>query len=524
MPLTFSGGSALPTVGSAAYNAAASSSVNGTGTYDSKTGTVMAGNAVVYSPPKDQVQQSTTGQRQITTANMNDFNNTVLPGIQNNSATPQAPGAQVKINKGDTLSALAARYGVSVNDFVAANKGNTAALPDANNPNLIIAGAQLNIPKSPSAPSDSKTGAPAPAADAGAGGGAGGGGSGAGGNTGSGSTEKGNTNTSTYDDGTEVVTGNQLIDKQIKLQKAEGERQISAMQNTLEQIKSSSNAATQALIQALQGQYNSAKADIMDKLKNTVGSLNVMNNMSGRAEFAPVLAQGYITTAEVNAQMKISDLFNKMMLSVSKAQQAQSNNDLNTFNKEYANTKAIKDSIAKSVQDLYKLNTDNEKAKAAAAKEKAAQDQQVWKNSLDNSKRSAPGIAAELSTFKTDKEKVDFLQKYSDKTGIPIDILFGDVTSEMNKNSKDALSAANIKSEISNRAKSKSATGLNPTQQAQQDARDLNEMVYNFMDGKKADDGTITQADYDLAKKAAVAGGMKPADFDKQYKDQFTIK
>lgn len=56
--------------------------------------------------------------------------------------------AQVQINQGDTLSTLASKYGTTVDNLMAANKGN-AAVKSAN---LIIAGGSLNIPDNVAAP------------------------------------------------------------------------------------------------------------------------------------------------------------------------------------------------------------------------------------------------------------------------------------------------------------------------------------------------------------------------------------
>jgi len=56
--------------------------------------------------------------------------------------------AQIIINKGDTLGALASKYGTTVESLVASNKGN-AAVKSAN---LIIAGGNLNVPDTVGAP------------------------------------------------------------------------------------------------------------------------------------------------------------------------------------------------------------------------------------------------------------------------------------------------------------------------------------------------------------------------------------
>ena len=53
--------------------------------------------------------------------------------------------AQTKINRGDTTSAIARKYGITLSALMALNKGN----PSVKNQNLIIAGGNINVPDAP---------------------------------------------------------------------------------------------------------------------------------------------------------------------------------------------------------------------------------------------------------------------------------------------------------------------------------------------------------------------------------------
>jgi len=55
--------------------------------------------------------------------------------------------ATILLKQGDTLGALAQQQGTTVSALIDANRNNPAALPDPNNPNLILAGATLNLPE-----------------------------------------------------------------------------------------------------------------------------------------------------------------------------------------------------------------------------------------------------------------------------------------------------------------------------------------------------------------------------------------
>lgn len=373
------------------------------------------------------VMQSTTANRAATAANQTDFSTNVLPKAT--APVNPSPGAQVKVNAGDTLSSLAAKYGMTVNDFVAANKGNSAALPDANNPNLIISGQMLNIPSSQAPAGGGKStaapgGSAAPGAPA-SGGSGDGSGSGTGDGSGSGTPADGSSNAgSTYDDGTTVITGDQAIDKQIAGLKSDAAAQITSMKSTLDAISGSMDSASQALIASLQADYDSQAADLTDKYSRISGGLDQQNDRSGRARYAPILAQGILSGNEVQLQMKLSDLHSKMMLSVSKAQQAMNTNDLNTFNKEYANTKSIQDELAKNVQNLYTLNKNNQAAKMKADQEAATS----ARNSLNTAKTIAPSLSAEIAGIKDPAQQQAFIASVAKQYGLDPTVLQGFVT------------------------------------------------------------------------------------------------
>lgn len=56
------------------------------------------------------------------------------------------PNNTYQIQPGDNLSTIAQNNGTTVQDILNANSGNTSAIPNASNPNLILAGGTLNLP------------------------------------------------------------------------------------------------------------------------------------------------------------------------------------------------------------------------------------------------------------------------------------------------------------------------------------------------------------------------------------------
>ncbi len=435
------------------------------------------------------VQQTTTAQRQSTAANVSEFNSKIAPAmapsVVQNSSSPT--GVQIQVAKGDTLSGLAAKYGVSVDEFLSANKG-SPALPDPSNPSLIIAGQKLNVPQAPKAESG-KGGGEAPAA---------GGAPTAPKDNGDGTSTDASGNKIYTGGNTRVLTGNQDIDKQIEQIKGETKTQIDQITSTMDKLVSMNDSSTSGLIQAIMGNYNALKSKLDDQLSRQIGGLNQSNIRGGRARYAPVLAAGIISNAEIQEAMKLDDAFQKMMLSVSKAQQAQTNGDTKIFNTKFAEIKSLQKDMASSVEKLYTLSSNTLKAQNKQIQEENKARRDAYKDTMDRSKRSAPGLAKEISGMASEKDQFAFLQKYSKNTGIPMDVLWGDVSSELSKSDKNDT--------IHN-------------------AMELRSMVYNFLDGKKDPaTGAVSQADYDTAKKAWVAGGGKIPDFEKEYSKTFEVK
>lgn len=96
MPLTFSGGSALPAVGTAAYNAAASAP-SGAGSYNASTGVLTSGGSTIYNPANPNATNTP-----VTAANLGTTQAAQLP----QAPLPQNPGNLVTSNNAALATAL----------------------------------------------------------------------------------------------------------------------------------------------------------------------------------------------------------------------------------------------------------------------------------------------------------------------------------------------------------------------------------------------------------------------------------
>lgn len=370
----------------------------------------------------------------------------------------------ITLQPGDNLSSLAQTHGVSVNDLVGANKDNTSALPDAKNPNLIIAGQKLNIPQpsviqtTSSQRADTQanmaklgnmtanniggTALPTPGNPGTGGSGAGGdAGTGAGGgkpiidmNTGDIKDANGNIIGKTTDGikkDQATAEGDPLssVKGRIEEIKTSGEAQINNMKQTLTNLMASSDASTQARIQSIQAMYGQRVEALKETYKRLGAAKDAADFRNGVNRYTPEQGQGVLTDNEVQLQMKITDIYTKMNDAITKAQSAQSANDIKAFDTEFTKIENYQKEINTAISGLMKEATayQNSLTKQMAEKNKA--DAGKVKEDMELSKRLAPAVASSIAGLATKKEKQAFIEKYAHENGLDPAILEGDVAS-----------------------------------------------------------------------------------------------
>lgn len=393
-----------------------------------------------------------------------------------------------------TLSGIASKAGVTVQQILDANKGNTSAIPDPSNPNKIIAGAKLTVPTpsviqttdaqraqtqtrstnlntmltASNTPTDRINGISqnpnVPNSDGTAYGtkpGQGGTGGGSTGATGDQNNNNGNQNNGSGDstDPTSKngTTGDPFADIKSRISdiQATGLSQITEIKSTLEGIKNTADAGTLALINSLQAIYASREASVTDSYNRLGAKLQGEGFRNGLARYAPDQEAGVMTNNEVQGQMKIAQLQGEMMSQIAKAQQAQTDNDTKLFNDEYDKIDAIQKDMNTAVQGLYKEAVDKQNADTKAKQLSQKTDQTTLDNGMKTSQRIAPAIADALNQFTNQKDKDDFINKIATQYGIDPNVLRGDISTA-------ALKTKNTNSEIANRGK-KSGSGAAKT-------------------------------------------------------------
>src|SRR6185369_1905239 len=109
------------------------------------------------------------------------------------------------------------------------------------------------------------------------------------------------------------------------------------------------------------------------------------------------------------------------------------------FNDTMTQINNTKKELSTTVQNLMKEATDWQNNNLKQQAQDLKDSQAAIKDSMDVSKRSAPGLAAALDQFKTDQDKADFINKFAEENGIDPAVLWGDVTNAMTAKQKAEL-------------------------------------------------------------------------------------
>lgn len=240
-------------------------------------------------------------------------------------------------------------------------------------------------------------------------------------------------------------------DQAISGAKAKAQTQVDQANTTLDQIKQQSDSATQALIQSIQQTYG-ARITLMEDTNNRTLAAKTQEGMrSGRARYASGLQEGILTDEEQKGIGRVGQLQGEMLSLIQQAQSAQTDKDLALFNDRMNELDKIDTHLQTEVQNLQKNSFDQLKQMqdAQTAAINNAKTQQGM--ALDRAKAAAPGLADQLSQFTDPAQQAAFLQEYSTQSGIPTDVLMGEIKTAAQANDKSTLDLENIQNEIQNR-------------------------------------------------------------------------
>lgn len=230
--------------------------------------------------------------------------------------------------------------------------------------------------------------------------------------------------------------------------------QIATVHTNLESLKAYTDTATQNLISGIQGMYQSRIASVQDSYNRLGASKAEDGFRTGLTRYASGQEAGVLTDNEVQGQMAVAKLQAEMMETIGKAQSAQSDSDLKTFNDEYDKIDAINKEMNSQVTALYKQAVDKQNADLKAAQDNITNGMKATTQGLDVSKRAAPSLAASLSGLTTDEQKADLINNFAKANNIDPSVVWSDMQGAMTTQQKADLDIENIKSQIAARANS----------------------------------------------------------------------
>lgn len=338
-----------------------------------------------------------------------------------------------------TLSFYANKYGVSVDQLLEANKGNSAV----KSADLIQSGGQLFVPDARSVQqTDTQYRATTDENIAKI----------------SGLVAKKSTPTTTTDTTNTDKNKVDLTNTENVL-KEDAKKKINQVNATLDSVAQIATQATANLIGSIKTIYAGRIAKMEEANKRLLSTKETVGLRQGRARYAPTLQEGILTDEEQAGQARIVELEGAMMQAIANAEQAQANFDLKVFNERAAEVDRIEKQLTEAIMNQHKMAVEQdkliiEKEKEASAKEKADYDMMLKK-----SEQSAPSVYKTLSTITNDSDKKAFLEAYARGTGIDFDVLISDIEDYSLKTSKTKLDMENIRSQINKRVDDTTDTG-----------------------------------------------------------------
>lgn len=229
---------------------------------------------------------------------------------------------------------------------------------------------------------------------------------------------------------------------------------IAEYDSQLERLKVSQNASTNALISSIRQVYGARIAKMQDANHRLLETKRVSNFKNNRARYTPVSSAGILTSEEIAGHERIGTLEAAMMQEIAKAEQARADGDLKMFNERFDYIESVEKKLQDEIMNQHKRVIDTDNARRQQEAEERLQEKNANDLLFKKAETAAPGIAKAISGYKTDAEKLKFIEAYAAKTGIDVDVIRGEVEKAGAVIKKDALSEQNVRNQMYNRNRS----------------------------------------------------------------------
>lgn len=233
-----------------------------------------------------------------------------------------------KIQKGDTLSGLAKTYGTDVNTLASLNKGNTGAIPDLNNLDLILEGGTLNIPGenkmiTTSGPARAETAMYSNELDKALKG-------------------VGVTNPLAANDPAEPIKNG-----------VPNENNSDPMMSMLNKMEITSNDSTRAIIGSIRAAKQNNVNSVNKQYDTYKRGLQLLGIQSGMSESSPDILLSHINQAESEHQQKLQALDGEEAKAIMDAENARTEKNFALFKEKMAYVRQIKQDKQNEMKNLY---------------------------------------------------------------------------------------------------------------------------------------------------------------------------
>jgi len=231
-------------------------------------------------------------------------------------------------------------------------------------------------------------------------------------------------------------------------QKYEDEReQIFADYDELEKTAS---REYRSMIKGIKSQFENRINLMKDTNSRTLAAQGVNNQRSGNARYLAEMSAGLMTNEEQMGHMRVMQIESEMTSLITAAAAAKQEGDMEAFNSMYDAIgdafDRMNDQVTNNFNNAVKRNQEIRATnKELRDKEKADLDAM-----LSKSERAAPALAERLNGLSVEEQSA-VLEAYSETSGIPIDLLLGDIATAAADLEYRGLQADNIANQIANR-------------------------------------------------------------------------
>lgn len=230
----------------------------------------------------------------------------------------------------------------------------------------------------------------------------------------------------------------------------QSKKDIDRVSKDYERVQKRLDRAHRELVGGIKQTYG-ARIEKMEDSNNRLLKLKeALGIRQGRERYSPVLQAGILTDEEMTGHERVMEIEGQMLSAVAEANAAKETGDYARLNDLYdridARTAEMNEQIQSNFDNAVKRNQEIEKALKAERDEVQSQ----FDRALDRSEKVAPAVAEALESFATDEERSAFLEAYSTKTGIPMDILAGVASEATMQRKKDSLDLTKKQADIRN--------------------------------------------------------------------------